>query len=117
MPFSGGSSPWAHTGQIADNMLEDEKHPEEEDSQPEEQRKIEDNLVDNDEGAASSNHLLEEPRSVIDSGNTIENQESVHVGEREEEEEDDTMKKASVTSEVRDNVGSGESVKQNLGTT
>ena len=86
-----------------------------EDSQPEEQRKIEDNLVDNDEGAASSNHLLEEPRSVIDSGNTIENQESVHVGEREEE--DDTMKKASVTSEVRDNVGSGESVKQNLGTT
>ena len=30
-----------------------------EDSQPEEQRKIEDNLVDNDEGAASSNHLLE----------------------------------------------------------
>ena len=54
---------------------------------------------------------------MIDSGNTIENQESVHVGEREEEEEDDTMKKASVTSEVRDNVGSGESVKQNLGTT
>ena len=52
---------------------------------------------------------------MIDSGNTIENQESVHVGEREEE--DDTMKKASVTSEVRDNVGSGESVKQNLGTT
>ena len=116
MPFSGGSSPWAHTGQIADNMLEDEKHPEEEDSQPEEQRKIEDNLVDNNE-EASSNHLLEQPGNVIvnqdkPSSNTIENQ----VRERELKEEDDTMKKASVTSEVRDSVGSGESVKQNLGT-
>ena len=81
-----------------------------EDSQPEEQRKIEDNLVDNDEGAASSNHLLEEPRSVIDSGNTIENQEGVKKIERELKEEDDMMKKAS---EIRDNV---ENVKQNLGT-
>ena len=94
MPFSGGSSPWAHTGQIADNMLEDENHSEEEeeDSQPEDQRKIEDNLVDNDEGAASSNHLLEQPGNVIDkqadpSGNTLEHQEGVQVRERELKEE------------------------------
>jgi len=90
---TGGSSPWAHTGQIADNMLEDENHSEEEeDSQPEDQRKIEDNLVDNDEGAASSNHLLEQPGNVIDkqadpSGNTIEHQEGVQVRERELKEE------------------------------
>ena len=94
-------------------MLEDENQSDEESSQPEKQRKIEDNLVENEGG--SSNHLLEQPGNVIDnqeepSGNTIENQEGVKKRERELKEEDDMMKKAS---EIRDNV---ENVKQNLGT-
>ena len=101
-------------------MLEDENQSDEESSQPEKQRKIEDNLVDNNE-EASSNHLLEQPGNVIvnqdePSGNTIEHQEGVQVGETELKEEEDMMKKASVTSEIRASVGSGESVKQNLGT-
>jgi len=102
---TGGSSPWATTGQIADNMLKHENQSED-NSQLEEDQS---NMLDSDE-RTSSNHLLEKPEIENQdepSGNTIEKHESVKLGEI-----DDKMAKKA--SETRDNVES-KAVKQNLG--
>ena len=119
-PFSGGSSPWSHTGQITDNMLEDQSDSEEEEKPEEALSKIEDDMLENEE--ASSNHLLEqleENSGDEHSGNTLEIQEGVKMMERKSEgEEADAMKKASDHIENRDNIensGNIESVEQSLG--
>ena len=103
-PFTGGSSPWATTGQIADNMLKDENRSEENSRHEGDQS----NMLDSE--GAGNNHLLEKPEIQNQdepSGNTIEKHESVKLGEK-----DDKMAKKA--SEIRDNVES-KAVKQNLG--
>ena len=116
-PFSGGSSPWSHTGQITDNMLEDQSDSEEEEKPEEALSKIEDDMLENEE--ASSNHLLEqleENSGDEHSGNTLEIQEGVKMMERKSEGE--TMKKASDNIENSDHIENSdniESVKQSLG--
>ena len=105
-PFTGGSSPWATTGQIADNMLKDENRSEE--NSQHESEEDQSNMLDS-EGAVNNN-LLEKPEIENQdepSGNTIEKHESVKI-----EEVDDKMAKKA--SEIRDNVES-KAVKQNLG--
>ena len=119
LAFSGGSSPWATTGEISDNMLEDQNKPEEGEKRlSDEERKVEedneDNMLEDGEGS-SSNHLMEQSGIVVidnqaePMGNMLEKQEDAKMREREPKEgEDDKMKKAS------DNVESG-AVRQNLG--
>ena len=104
LPFTCGSSPWATTGQIADNMLKDENRSEEKSQHEGDQS----NMLDSE--GAGNNNLLEKPgieNQDEPSGNTIEKHESVKLGEV-----DDKMAKKA--SEIRDNVES-KAVKQNLG--
>jgi len=73
---TGGSSPWSHTGQIEDNMLEEKQNHSEEKIQIEDQAKS--------GGAVNQDEPL---------GNTIEKQEGIEMMDLKED-EDDKIKEA-----------------------
>ena len=100
LPFTGGSSPWATSGQIADNMLKEEKSRSEEKSNSEENRQPE-----------------EEQSNMLDS--EIENQDepSGYTIEKLEEVNDKMAKASEINAEskaVKQNLEDGEAEREQI---